>query len=339
MNIICNDEYELGKFNINSSRIKFSDPCYKNDTWCSGDLTALNGTWDSKIGLFRCETDERELLLSIFTGELIKIGYEKFKDNIIDFSSMILSISSHKQRIIKIDDFNQFNLNDKQKEYIMFLYDSFKEKYDSNETYSEKDTWVIGKISYLLHIAADISLFNIMLIHDVIKNDNLSQESKSKTIESTAARIKLSIDNYITDNKEAFDSGKPKRTLHLQIKHSSVKEYTPFNSSEWEHVNDFCIGVDSGQAGFFDHDWYSKYSMMHEDDWESTYSMLCGLSSNNESYRHANNPDKKDGGSFEYGCVSYTAYGDGSAPLYVIKDKDGNVIEAAYFYRKDEEDE
>ena len=40
----------------------------------------------------------------------------------------------------------------------------------------------------------------------------------------------------------------------------------------------------------------------------------------------------KEGGVFEFGANSYTAHGDGSAPLIYRLNKAGEVIEAAYLY-------
>lgn len=333
---VCNESYDLGQFNVLSSAIKFTDPCYKDDVWCAGDLPALNGKWDSNIGLFRCPHDERDIYLSLFSLRLTRLIYLTAKDDILclyDFAESLKQCSDLKKL------YDTYVKSDVHRHYIDFLVDKFGDEYNIELDYVDKDTWVLRKILNLFHTFMYDSLHDLFLIKE-LNSFGLSVDSTNKGIEYAISKIGLKIDNSISSYEEAYNNGKPKRTLYLRIKHSSLNEYTPFESDRWEKINSFDVGVDSGQAGFFDLKWFKKYSATYDTtEWEQTYSMLCTLSSDSTSYRNANDPSKKDGGSFEYGCNSHTAYGDGSADLYVIKDVDGNVIEAAYRYCVEEDAE
>ena len=71
----------------------------------------------------------------------------------------------------------------------------------------------------------------------------------------------------------------------------------------------------------------AKHESTNEDEWEKIYGELCDLSEHDSEKTHP------------HGVNASTAYGDGSAPLFVIKDESGNVIEAAYSYDMEYEEE
>lgn len=335
-NIVCNESYELGKFNVCSSSIRFSDPCYKVDTWCAGELPAVNGMWDSNIGLFRCPNDERDLIIHIKTLHLMKNIYLDSKDDIMNLYTLINALNKTENTKTLQSVYDNCIKTEKDKEYIDLLVNEFNNLYDGEVDYCDKESWTFRRIVCLFHNMMSNSLHHFILIKELTQ----SESNNEKAIQFAVSNIGLNIDNNISSAEECYNNGKPKRTMYLRIKHSSINEYTSLDSNLWENVTSFNVGVDSGQAGFFDSDWFKKYSDTYDThEWEQTYSMLCALSSDSSSYRNANNPSKKDGGSFEFGCNSYTAYGDGSANLYVIKDEHGNVVEAVYLYCEEEEDE
>ena len=119
--------------------------------------------------------------------------------------------------------------------------------------------------------------------------------------------------------------------------------------SEYELVEEADIGVDSGQAGFFDLSGYRNtillnsnpdpaslcHSMfMPEDpssedyDAELFYGVCCNLTL-----------DGRDAGVLPGGAVSRTGYGDGSYPLLVRKDEDGLITAMKIVYLGPDEDE
>jgi len=136
-------------------------------------------------------------------------------------------------------------------------------------------------------------------------------------------------------------------------------------------LEDFEVGVDSGQAGIFDYEYYAKYHMdaterPHvDDDW---YDMVCGL-----TYTHTPNPDyekfhwentddstldayedylesiksrkylsKLDGNTTDdFGLVSSSGYGDGGYNCWTARNEDGKIvsIRVEFISEDDYEDE
>lgn len=96
---------------------------------------------------------------------------------------------------------------------------------------------------------------------------------------------------------------------------------------EAEH---FTVGVDSGQAGIFDYDYYAQYHTDDEcdDDW---YDRVCDITLAEESA----------GAIDELGLVSSSGYGDGSYTCYTSRDRNGYIvaIRIEYIVEEDEEDE
>lgn len=86
-----------------------------------------------------------------------------------------------------------------------------------------------------------------------------------------------------------------------------IKYISPSDDA-WELVEVAHIGVDSGQAGFYDLDKFDSQSK--------------------EWYRKNGDITLSDrqGGVLDGGAVSSSGYGDGGYPLYVIKDNSGTVI-------------
>lgn len=79
------------------------------------------------------------------------------------------------------------------------------------------------------------------------------------------------------------------------------------------------IGVDSGQAGFFDYDTFNDLNRNVLN--EEFYNHVCEISNG--------------GSELEFGAVSNSGYGDGIYPLYV-KEKSGIIVAAKIvFIEKD----
>ena len=94
------------------------------------------------------------------------------------------------------------------------------------------------------------------------------------------------------------------------------------------------VGVDSGQAGFVDLEWFANYSAMgkgqgRDGEWNKTYRQFC---------------DKTLKTEFSFGCLEHAAvsssgYGDGGYSLFYKTDDQGQVIAARIVYIMSDEEE
>lgn len=98
---------------------------------------------------------------------------------------------------------------------------------------------------------------------------------------------------------------------------------------------DVDIGVDSGQAGFYNYDYFKKYSEMreiNEFEWEKKYhEPIYTQTFDEENY----------GGTVINGIafVASSGYGDGSYGCYTKKNKDGKIIAAKVIFIGEDEEE
>ena len=116
-----------------------------------------------------------------------------------------------------------------------------------------------------------------------------------------------------------------KRVSDLIATHEDVHK---IHMTQWEKI-DSC-GVDSGQFGFFDY----KYFVDHESEREWGAPGFY-----NECCEATHDESKGFGGNVigNAGVVSASGYGDGSYPVYVLKDKDGLIVGVkASFLSEDE---
>lgn len=102
-----------------------------------------------------------------------------------------------------------------------------------------------------------------------------------------------------------------------------------------EELEKFDVGVDSGQAGIFDYEYYAKYhtdstEREHvDDDW---YDRVCDLT----------HTGRFDGNTIDnLGLVSSSGYGDGGYDCWTCRNKDGKIvsIRVEFIGEYDEEDE
>lgn len=138
------------------------------------------------------------------------------------------------------------------------------------------------------------------------------------------------------------------------------------------NLEDFDVGVDSGQAGIFDYEYYTKYHMdaterPHvEDDWYDRCCNLTHIRVANPNYerfdweKHKNDSDvvdqllayessdksvryftKCDGNVIDgLGIVSSSGYGDGGYDCWTCRNEDDKIISIRVeFIGEDEEDE
>lgn len=79
------------------------------------------------------------------------------------------------------------------------------------------------------------------------------------------------------------------------------------------------MGVDSGQGGIFDTNYYIN---------DKVYNEICELTLSKRGF-----------GTVKNGCASSSGYGDGSYPVYVAKDGDEAINVRIFFIEDEEEDE
>ena len=111
------------------------------------------------------------------------------------------------------------------------------------------------------------------------------------------------------------------RTAKLSIRHVDYPEVIPKIAFDWE------VEVDSGQAGFFDDQYYKENQGGEFGDTTTFFGLACFLTLS-----------KKHGGIVQdKGVVSETGFGDGCYSLYVGKNKAGKIVSASIIFIADDE--
>lgn len=111
------------------------------------------------------------------------------------------------------------------------------------------------------------------------------------------------------------------RSTNLSIRHAKHKNIAP------NICTDCLIGVDSGQAGFFDDAYYQQNQGGDFGDLDTFFGLACSLTLSNN----------RGGIMRDHGVVSDTGFGDGSYPLYIGKNVDGKIVAASIIFIDDEE--
>lgn len=127
------------------------------------------------------------------------------------------------------------------------------------------------------------------------------------------------------------------RVASLNIRHADYGD--PTYVGTWDKT-DIDVGVDSGQAGFFDLTQYAD-AVSDKGNWIQQgpkflefYDKVCGLTIKQSSTDQF--------GVVPFGVVSSTGWGDGSYHCYVLRDKDNGLLVAAqivFLGGEDEDDE
>jgi hypothetical protein len=99
----------------------------------------------------------------------------------------------------------------------------------------------------------------------------------------------------------------------------------------WEKT-DIDVGVDSGQAGFFDERFYPEGKIGEYGDETTFYGKVCKLTAGGDFDDHY-----KVAGTLHFGAVSSSGFGDGSYNCYVVKDESGVIIAAKIVFLDDED--
>lgn len=339
-------------FKIKSNAIRFTDPCYSNDTWCKGSLPALNGTYNTRVGFFRDSYDEHSFELDI---SLAKLGLEvlnkiKTKDELDKFTQLSKFIEKYRTEVNR-----SFELEHDVPEYPIELLDvknhlaELVSKLPVYKNWYTEKAYIMQNLNQLLQMIfvkhyriKDSDMFQIDMAIMILQQKNATDEELFQC-DLTARIDKLS--KNIDNMQQAYDDGHPKRTQFLHIKHESIPEFTSFDSDDWQYNSKFNVGVDSGQAGFFDEEWYTnEYGGDKDGDDRSMYFAICDVagdidalkSDKVDEYRYRHSEEKIN---LEYGILTQTAHGDGSAPLYFRTNDKDEVIEVVYHYDANEEEE
>jgi len=111
---------------------------------------------------------------------------------------------------------------------------------------------------------------------------------------------------------------------YLAIRHESAAVIDNTSASGWQSADqeDVSIGVDSGQAGFFDLAPYKAQADTKGDASQDAahtafYNRVCEITN-----------AKKPFGVIEFGAVSRSGYGDGDYRLFMRRDAEGSLIVA-----------
>lgn len=153
------------------------------------------------------------------------------------------------------------------------------------------------------------------------------QISKSKPDSLMKSSLELDLKKYIEHRQHLG------RVSVLSVVH---EEYASRNSLNFSVVPGIDIGVDSGQAGFFDDTAYrlnladkATSNTKREDMpvFEAFYDKIMGITGTTEQF-----------GVLDFGTVSSTGYGDGGYPLLVARE-DGVVIAASIIFIDPNEEE
>lgn len=117
------------------------------------------------------------------------------------------------------------------------------------------------------------------------------------------------------------------RAASLIVMHESAG--IAYSNDDWELTN-IDVGVDSGQAGFFDNAKYPDTESTGEyGDTDTFYGQICDLT-------HSEKDRSKVAGVMEFGAASVSGYGDGGYRCYVRR-MNGVVVAAKIIFIGEEE--
>lgn len=157
--------------------------------------------------------------------------------------------------------------------------------------------------------------------------DKIIEEEKMEDYE----KWDLHSQEFINGEIEKYKNYKG-RVCYLRIHHAPIGiNFFDINNYSLEDMD---IGVDSGQAGFFD---YEEYRKAHEDDdqherkyksYKGFYKEVSDLTLSRDSF-----------GAIDFGAVASSGYGDGCYPCLTKRDEEGKLIAACILFIYDDEEE
>ena len=130
----------------------------------------------------------------------------------------------------------------------------------------------------------------------------------------------LALDNVLSGKYIATAEVEKNLVAALHISHSYFKN----DILESESVG--YIAVDSGQAGFFDLDFFRKNHGGEVGDLNTFYGLACAITLS----------PKQAGVIKKRGVVSSSGFGDGCYDVYVSRDEAGKIVAASLFFIEEE---
>lgn len=209
----------------------------------------------------------------------------------------------------------------------------------------DMETWCAGTLDKVRNGAWDAHVGYHKDSLDAEMGERYIQGEKERIDKFAAKHEKDGLGNYIQheydrleEKRKEFEA-RPGRVAYIHIVAQGFEK--EFNHDEtlnfnWER-SDIDVGVDSGQAGFFDVFKYASAVSDKEDNsapraerggkFEAFYDAVCNLTLDDKSF-----------GVVEFGCVSSSGYGDGGYNCYFRRNSLGEVIEALIAFIEDEEE-
>ena len=373
---------DAGTFNIESGSIVVSDPCYEYDTWCAGDLPAVNGAYKARVGLYYDQFDVNRLLKHIQANREVIRSIENYTYETIHMIAKLFDLNNAPKegcynRVYELTDSKiDKTILEAQKNNALKLFN----KEDSIDGFTYMDSY---------HSADEFvdEYFNILYNYIYFTDNKLDRDirigmfSEQSAIDrlyeyddperyKTIGKIKA---HYVAENLNLLRSNLQADHLkRISYLHVTLNEFTGLDSDKWE-LSEIHVGVDSGQAGIYDHDWYKDYNgssrrdldedeIEFEDEIDDDGNIVLTMNDNSEVLK--GDPNKiyyeeicnltetmryddeyniircVGAGTFKNGAVSGTAWGDGVYNFYFIKDEDGKIVEGLIHYNEDyDEDE
>lgn len=144
--------------------------------------------------------------------------------------------------------------------------------------------------------------------------------------DSNLSKIRGILDNVKTGTWNAFTmngklNGWGPRIFELQVFHESCSPEHG-DDSIWMSASEFEVGVDSGQAGFFDDEKYPYGDLGEYAESDSFYGRACELTLNESGGGILNG----------FGAVSCSGIGDGCYECYVLHDEKDEIIGAKIIF-------
>lgn len=203
----------------------------------------------------------------------------------------------------------------------------------------DMDTWCAGTLEgvkngkWLAHVGYNISEDELERIRKWHQDKISELQALIDAVKDDDQRkiLETSYGQQIRELKDKdLVEGYIGRVAYIAIRHESAIACTP------PHLKNFAeseiqVGVDSGQAGFFDLEPFAAQSATEEEnggynqDTEhgKFYRSICEQACEGEEHVPFIVP---------FGAASSSGYGDGGYGLYFLRDKDGLVVEAIIIF-------
>lgn len=203
----------------------------------------------------------------------------------------------------------------------------------------DMDTWCAGTLEdvkngkWLAHVGYNIDEGELEMVRKWHQNkiDELQALIDAAKDDDDRKVLEIWYGQRIRELKEKDPvEGYIGRVAYIAIRHESAIACTPPHLKNFTE-SEIHVGVDSGQAGFFDLEPFAAQSETaiengnYNQDTEhgKFYRSICEQASEGEEHVPFIVP---------FGAASSSGYGDGGYSLYFLRDKDGLVIEAIIIF-------